>query len=142
MDSFGKSAKEVDHGLLQLDVKAHTLGFIFLLFARCSFSMDDGAIEFMNRCQQLFASGARDQARMELKRLARIVHKYTSLCSELQVPMRGILPLEKSIRLLSSEDHELTPAHADILQLCLLSKNYTRAGRMLSASPILQIRYE
>lgn len=104
--------------------------------------MDDGALEFLNRCQALFAVGNPQQARLELKRLTRVVHRYTALCCELQVPLRAILPLEAvASRLLATEDYQLTPAHADWLQVCLLSKSYARAGRLLadSKNQVLQI---
>lgn len=140
LESLGRNGKEVDTGLMQLDPKEHTLGFIFLLHQRCGYSMDEGSLEFMNRCQQLFLVGNKQQARMELKRLTRIIHKYTAVCCEMQVPLRAVVPLEKAAALVATEEHQLTPAHADWLQVCLLSKSYARAGRLLGDAQRLMLQ--
>ena len=39
----------------------------------------------------------------------------------------------------STEDNQLTVAHADYLQVCLLSRSYTRAARLLSSFQVLKI---
>lgn len=135
---MGKSGKELDQGIAQLDPKLHTLGLIYLLYARCSHPFDDG-LEFLQRCQNLFNQASLEQARMELKRLVRIAHKFTSLATELQVPMRAILPLEKAIAIVAQEDNQLTAIHADWLQVSLLARAYTRAGRVLSTTTVLKL---
>lgn len=130
---IGRSGKEVDAGLHNLDPKLHTLGYIFLLQARCGFPMDEG-LEFMQKCQLLFSQASFEQARMELKRFGRIVHKFTQVATELQVPMRAILPLEKAVRIAQEDDNQLTSVHADLLQCCLLSHSYRRARKILQES--------
>jgi COP9 signalosome complex subunit 3 len=53
--------------------------------------------------------------------------------------MRAVLPLERAIVLASTEDHQLTPVHADYLQVCLLSRCYSRAARHLANFQVLKI---
>jgi hypothetical protein len=90
----------------------------------------DEGLEFMQRCQNLFAQANLVQARMELKRFGRIVHFFTRTATELQVPLRAVLPLERAMAIASTEDHQLTAVHADYLQVCLLSRSYARAARV------------
>jgi COP9 signalosome complex subunit 3 len=117
----------------------NSLGCIFLLQARCAFSFDEGGLEFLQRCQNLFLQGSVLQVRMELKRFARVVHQFTKVATELQVSLRAVLPLERAIVLASTEDHQLTAIHADYLQVCLLSHSYARASRHLSNFQVLRI---
>jgi COP9 signalosome complex subunit 3 len=117
---------------------AHTLGLIYLLNARAGMPIDEG-LEFMQRCQNLFAQANLVQARMELKRFGRIVHFFTRTAAELQVPLRAVLPLERAMAIASTEDNQLTAVHADYLQVCLLSRSYARAARFLSSFQVLKI---
>ncbi len=117
---------------------AHTLGLIFLLNARVGSPIEEG-LEFMQRCQALFAGANVLQARMELKRFGRVVHNFTRVATELQVPLRAVLPLEKAIVVACTEDNQLSAVHADYLQVCLLSRSYARAARFLSSFQVLKI---
>ena len=117
----------------------HSLGFVFLLHARLSYSFDEGGLDFLQRCQALFVQGHVLQVRLELKRFGRIVHQFTKVATELQVPLRAVLALERAIVLASTEDNQLTTVHADYLQVCLLSHSYARAARYLSNFQVLKI---
>lgn len=117
----------------------NTLGFLFFLQARCAHSFDEGGLDFLQRCQSLFQNGNLLQIRLELRRFCRVVHQFTKVATELQVPMRAVLPLERAAVIAMTEDHQLTPVHADYLQVCLLSHSYARAARHLANFQVLKI---
>ncbi|KAI4493348.1 hypothetical protein M0802_009408 [Mischocyttarus mexicanus] len=53
---------------------------------------------------------------------AELCHLLTQILVELQVPLRGIELLRRAIRKIQLFDSQLTSIHADLCQLCLLSK--------------------
>lgn len=62
---------------------------------------------------------------------AELCHLFTQTLVELQIPLRGIELLRRAIRKIQLFDSQLTSIHADLCQLCLLSKCFKPALEFL-----------
>lgn len=60
-----------------------------------------------------------------------LFHLYTKTVIEMKKPESGIYTLERAIAKLQEHPTQLTTLHSDICQVCLLSKNFKPALRIL-----------
>ena len=63
--------------------------------------------------------------------VADLCHVFAVSMVERQTPARGIAPLIKAVRKIRLNETQLTSVHADLLQLCLMSKNLKPAIEFL-----------
>lgn len=80
--------------------------------------------EFINGCNG-------EQVRFAPEIYADLCHYFTRWLVERKTPARGIEILKKAIRKIQLFDSQLTSVHADLCQLCLLSKNLKPALEFL-----------
>jgi COP9 signalosome complex subunit 3 len=63
--------------------------------------------------------------------VALVARKFTELCIETGQALRAIKPIRSALKKLRPSTDTLTPLHADLLQVCLLSKCYGVAQPIL-----------
>eukprot|EP00667_Euglena_gracilis_P009166 EG_transcript_9305 len=120
-----------------LDPAQHTLGLCYLLYVKAQVPSQDGT--FLSLCES-FLDGFNPAQIGELcaDKFVSVVHKYAEALRLAGQGQRGIVRLVTVIdKFAPSADH-LTPVHADVALLCLVSKNY-RAARPLLERPIFEI---
>mmetsp|Transcript_735 Transcript_735/g.2668 ORF Transcript_735/g.2668 Transcript_735/m.2668 type:complete len:423 (-) Transcript_735:1261-2529(-) len=136
-------AELVPQALTALDPGLHTLGCIHLLHA---WSESDAAGREAGGALGLEAfaeSAARFLAGCAPLQVRLAVEKYCAVCRALKeaavtlgCPKRAILPLRAAARALAPAPGHVTPVHADLLQVCLLSKCYSAALPTLEAGVV------
>ena len=65
--------------------------------------------------------------------VAELCHLFTQCVAEREMPARGIAPLCRAIQKARMNEMQLTSIHADLLRLCLMSKNLKPALEFLNA---------
>lgn len=76
------------------------------------------------------------QVRRAPKPFASLCSSFKSHALNLGQAKRAILPLIAAVRAICPEPGAICPAHADLLQCCLLAKCYSAAGDILAEDPI------
>ncbi|XP_072941458.1 COP9 signalosome complex subunit 3 [Epargyreus clarus] len=106
-----------------LDIQQHSLGVLAVLVAK--FSLPQGDIDKSTMYQQIheFITNCNgEQVRFSPDLYADLCHLLTDHLVEIKQPIRGIEILKRAIRKIQLFDSQLTSIHADLCQLCLLSK--------------------
>lgn len=108
-----------------LDIQQHSLGVLAVLVAKFSLPQGNPDVDRTTTFQQIqdFINNCNgEQVRFCPELYADLCHLLTDHLVELKQPIRGIEVLKKAIRKIQLFDSQLTSIHADICQLCLLSK--------------------
>ncbi|CAB3224909.1 unnamed protein product [Arctia plantaginis] len=108
-----------------LDIQQHSLGVLAVLVAK--FTVQQGAtdVDKSTMYQQIhdFITNCNgEQVRFSPELYTELCHQLTNYLIEIKQPIRGIEILKKAIRKIQLFDSHLTSIHADLCQLCLLSK--------------------
>ncbi|VVC90224.1 unnamed protein product [Leptidea sinapis] len=102
-----------------LDVQQHSLGVLAVLVAQAKdadkTNLFHQVCDFINNCNG-------EQVRFCPELYAELCHHLTDHLVETKQPLQGIEILKKAIRKIQLFDSQLTSIHADLCQLCLLSK--------------------
>ncbi|CAH0628896.1 unnamed protein product [Chrysodeixis includens] len=107
-----------------LDNQQHSLGVLAVLVAKYSVQQTadvDKALMF----KQIFdfiTNCNGEQVRFAPELFAELCHILTNYVVDIKQPIRGVEILKKAIRKIQLFDSQLTSIHADMCQLCLLSK--------------------
>ncbi|KAL1517426.1 hypothetical protein ABEB36_001191 [Hypothenemus hampei] len=131
-DVLLKNVQHLDNVLETLDVQQHSLGVLAVLIAKFSVpnaSLSDNRFlqtqEFISTCNV-------EQVRSAPDLFAELCHLFTNYLVETKSPIRGIALLKQAImRLKYLSENQLTSIHADLCQLCLLSKCFKPALQIL-----------
>ncbi|XP_034250086.1 COP9 signalosome complex subunit 3 isoform X1 [Thrips palmi] len=148
-DVLSKNLQHLDNVLETLDPFQHSLGFLAVLFVKTSnlpthMTPPSGAAEaaghaearaldtlvfsqFQNFIDQCDSS----QARLAPETYSEVCHAITRVLVEQKRPHKGIDLIRKAIRKIQKHESQLTGAHADLMQLCLLAKNFKPALEFL-----------
>ncbi|XP_047522997.1 COP9 signalosome complex subunit 3 [Pieris napi] len=108
-----------------LDIQQHSLGVLAVLVAKFSIHQGSNDVDRSTMYQQIcdFINNCNgEQVRFCPELFAELCHLLTDHLVELKQPIRGIEILKKAIRKIQLFDSQLTSIHADLCQLCLLSK--------------------
>ncbi|XP_013185554.1 COP9 signalosome complex subunit 3 [Amyelois transitella] len=108
-----------------LDIQQHSLGVLAVLVAKFSTSQGASDVDKTTMIQQIqdFINNCNgEQVRFAPDLYADLCHLLTDCLVEVKKPIRGIEILKKAIRKIQLFDSQLTSIHADLCQLCLLSK--------------------
>mmetsp|Transcript_17211 Transcript_17211/g.42215 ORF Transcript_17211/g.42215 Transcript_17211/m.42215 type:complete len:442 (-) Transcript_17211:162-1487(-) len=119
--------KDLVNVLSNLSPKDHEITYTRLLFAlsKCS---NANLNVFANFTNKLFTQGTLLEEKFEVYFIGR---KFAEACI-MNVPMAGIRPLRAAIDRISRKDPNLlTPLHPRLLLLCILSKHYDIAQRLI-----------
>ncbi|XP_053974322.1 COP9 signalosome complex subunit 3 [Hylaeus anthracinus] len=127
-DVLIKNGQHLDNVLETLDLQQHSLGILAVLCVKFSLSNPSGANTadtykpLFNQVQEFIIGCNGEQVRFAPDTYAELCHLFTQKLVELQIPLRGIELLCRAIRKIQLFGSQLTSIHADLCQLCLLSK--------------------
>ncbi|KAI8440207.1 hypothetical protein MSG28_001590 [Choristoneura fumiferana] len=108
-----------------LDIQQHSLGVLAVLVAKFSLPPGTNDVDRTTMFQQIhdFINNCNgEQVRFAPDLYADLCHLLTDHLVDLKQPIKGIEILKKAIRKIQLFDSQLTSIHADLCQLCLLSK--------------------
>ncbi|XP_076682821.1 COP9 signalosome subunit 3 isoform X1 [Andrena cerasifolii] len=132
-----KNGQHLDNVLETLDLQQHSLGILVVLCVKFSLPNPNGPSN-ADACKPLFSQVQEfiigcngEQVRFAPNTYAELCHLFTQTLVELQIPLRGIELLRRAIRKIQLFDSQLTSIHADLCQLCLLSKCFKPALEFL-----------
>ncbi|CAK9819041.1 COP9 signalosome complex subunit 3 [Anthophora quadrimaculata] len=136
-DVLIKNGQHLDNVLETLDLQEHSLGILAVLCVKCSLPTPNGANNvdaykpLFNQVQEFIIGCNGEQVRFASDIYAELCHLFTQTLVELKIPLRGIELLRRAIRKIQLFDSQLTSIHADLCQLCLLSKCFKPALEFL-----------
>eukprot|EP00668_Euglena_longa_P011914 GGOE01014334.1.p1 GENE.GGOE01014334.1~~GGOE01014334.1.p1 ORF type:complete len:454 (+),score=87.53 GGOE01014334.1:140-1363(+) len=120
-----------------LDPAQHTLGLCYLLFVKAQSPPHDAA--FLSMCESFLDNFNPAQiGELCTDKFVSVIHKYVDTLRLTGQGQRGIMRLIMVIDKFAPSPDHLTPVHADVALLCLVSRNY-RAARPLLERPIFEI---
>lgn len=123
------SPAELLHALSPGD---HSLGFLFILWTWLRGGLNPlGDAEFVGLASRLLRDCAPWQIRMAAGKFVAVCRTLKEQVLAMKVPRQGIAPLAAAVDKLRPGCEFLTPAHADLFQLCLLAKCYGAARGLL-----------
>ncbi|XP_047360513.1 COP9 signalosome complex subunit 3 isoform X2 [Vespa velutina] len=137
IDALMKNGQHLDNVLETLDLQQHSLGILAVLCIKFSLpnpsstNNPDAYKPLFNQVQEFFIGCNSKQVQFAPDTYAELCHLLTQTLVELQVPLRGIELLRRAIRKIQLFDSQLTSIHADLCQLCLLSKCFKPALEFL-----------
>lgn len=108
-----------------LDFQQHSLAALAVLVAKYTVQQGVADADKSTMYQQIhdFITNCNgEQVRFSPELYAELCHLLTNYLVEIKQPIRGIEILKKAIRKIQLFDSQLTSIHADLCQLCLLSK--------------------
>ncbi|PZC82023.1 COP9 signalosome complex subunit 3 isoform X2 [Helicoverpa zea] len=107
-----------------LDIQQHSLGVLAVLVAKFSLAQggDVDKSTMFKQIHDFLTNCNGEQVRFSPELYAELCHLLTLYLVEIKQPIRGIEILKKAIRKIQLFDSQLTSIHADLCQLCLLSK--------------------
>ncbi|XP_015126152.1 COP9 signalosome complex subunit 3 [Diachasma alloeum] len=132
-----KNAQHLDNVLETLDLQQHSLGILAVLCVKFSLpnpagsSNADAYKTLFNQVHEFIAGCNGEQVRFAPETYAELCHLVTQVMVELSWPIGGIDLLRRAIRKIQLFDSQLTSIHADLCQLCLLSKCFKPALEFL-----------
>ncbi|XP_076238191.1 COP9 signalosome subunit 3 [Calliopsis andreniformis] len=136
-DVLVKNGQHLDNVLETLDLQQHSLGILAVLCVKFSLPNPNGANNvdtykpLFSQVQEFIIGCNGEQVRFAPDTYAELCHLFTQTLVELQIPLRGIELLRRAIRKIQLFDSQLTSIHADLCQLCLLSKCFKPALEFL-----------
>lgn len=137
LDKIKSNANHFTTALNNLDSEKHTLGLIYLLFAKATHAPKVDPSFLMNT-ERLLININKKQAQRCADKYAFIVHRYMEAMRDSNNIQRAISTIHQGIETFSPSAEHLTPLHADYLCLCLKGKLY-RAGERLLERKIFDI---
>ncbi|BFZ17392.1 hypothetical protein BsWGS_20431 [Bradybaena similaris] len=130
-DLLAKNTSHLDTVYAALDLQQHSLGVLGLLLVKYSLaSIPDlettliQTTEFLTKCNG-------EHVRYATDIYAELCHKFAQAIIDRKMYARGISPLVQAILKIQIHPAQLTSIHANLCQLCLLSKNLKPALRFL-----------
>eukprot|EP01080_Neovahlkampfia_damariscottae_P000841 gene841-9090_t len=118
-----------------LDSKKHTLGLIYIFYAKASNGVDKN---FIPTFEHFLANLDQHQASKACQKFAKTVHEYTDALISDKSPQRAMKHLLNGIINFRPHSECLTPLHSDYICCCLKSMNFKVALRVLN-QPIYDI---
>eukprot|EP01115_Flamella_aegyptia_P011108 TRINITY_DN50800_c0_g1_i2.p1 TRINITY_DN50800_c0_g1~~TRINITY_DN50800_c0_g1_i2.p1 ORF type:complete len:207 (+),score=72.26 TRINITY_DN50800_c0_g1_i2:40-660(+) len=125
-----KNLSVLDDVLNALDPVTHSLGYAFILSTRILSPKID-ANKFLSQAHRFLINANNNQIRLVGNRYGAIAKKYAQICIESGQAMKAIKPLRLAVVKLRPNSDTLTPVHSDLIQCCLISKNYAAALQTL-----------
>ncbi|XP_033208915.1 COP9 signalosome complex subunit 3 [Belonocnema kinseyi] len=132
-----RNSQHLDNVLETLDLKQHSVGILAVIVAKLTnlASTDAPSIVgfkvFVTQIQEFIDGCDGDQVRYAPFTYSELCHILKSLLIDFQIPLCGIEILCRAIRKIQTSESQLTPIHADLCQLCLISKCFKPALEFL-----------
>jgi len=132
-DQLSKNAGHLDTALGTFDMQQHSLGVLGILCVKFHMVVISDIETLYAQTQEFIASCNGEQVRYATESYADLCHKFTQSLIERKQPIRGISTLCQAISKIQLAPSQLTSIHADLCQLCLLSKSMKAALPFLDA---------
>ncbi|XP_046610346.1 COP9 signalosome complex subunit 3 [Neodiprion virginianus] len=135
--TLARNGPHLDNVLETLDLQQHSLGILAVLCVKLSLPNANGANNpdaykpLLNQVQDFIVGCNGEQVRFAPDTYTELCHLLSQLLIDLQMPLRGVDLLRRAIRKIQLFDSQLTSIHADLCQLCLLSKCFKPALEFL-----------
>ncbi|XP_023012393.2 COP9 signalosome subunit 3 [Leptinotarsa decemlineata] len=126
-----KNTQHLDNVLETLDIQQHSLGILAVLRAKFSVIVNSPDNRF-TLAQDFIQNCNGEQVRFAPDIFAELCHSLTNYLIDQRQPLQGVLLLKKAISKLRLFDSQLTSIHADLCQLCLVSKCFKPALEILN----------
>ncbi|XP_012935761.1 COP9 signalosome complex subunit 3 [Aplysia californica] len=132
-DMLTKNASHLDNVFGTLDMQQTSLGVLGVLCVKYNLPLSNTSdidtllvqtTEFLSKCNG-------EQVRYATDSYAELCHKYAQTLIDRKMYSSGIAPLSQAIQKIQIHPAQLTSIHANLCQLCLLSKNLKPALRFL-----------
>ncbi|KAK3588974.1 hypothetical protein CHS0354_043143 [Potamilus streckersoni] len=130
-DVLTKNANHLDNVLATLDIQSHSLGVLGILCVKYNLPNIPDFETLFVQTQEFIISCNGEHVRYATDSYADLCHKFTQNLVERKQPLRGICILVTAINKIQLFPAQLTSIHADLCQLCLLSKNLKSALQFL-----------
>lgn len=130
-DALAKNANHLDNVLATLDIQQHSLGILGILCVKYNMPNIPDFETLFVQTQEFINSCNGEHVRYATDSYSDLCHKLTLNLVERKQPLRGICLLTKAIDKIQLFDSQLTSIHADLCQICLLSKNMRPALQFL-----------
>merc|ERR1711976_181989 len=121
-DVLSKNAGHLDNVLGTFDLQQHSLGVLGILCVKYSLPNIPDFETLFVQTQEFINSCNGEQVRYATDSYADLCHKFTQNLVDRKQALRGINILTKAISKIQLNASQLTSIHADLCQLCLLSK--------------------
>eukprot|EP01132_Coremiostelium_polycephalum_P009056 gene9056-11094_t len=121
-DLLERNHQSLDQVLNTLDPRLNSLGYLYVLKAKIS-DTHKNAQTFISQTQNFLMNCSPDQIRPAV----------------IIIPIRGVNYLRRAICVIQERASQLTPIHADFLQLCILSKSYSIALPIIEDQNITEL---
>ncbi|KZC13479.1 PREDICTED: COP9 signalosome complex subunit 3 [Dufourea novaeangliae] len=137
VDVLMENGQHLDNVLETLDLQQHSLGILVVLCVKFSVPNPNGVNTadaykpLFDQIQEFIIGCNGEQVRFAPDTYAELCHLFTAKLVHLEIPLRGIDLLCRAIRKIQLFDSQLTSIHADLCQLCLLSKCFKPALEFL-----------
>ncbi|XP_059475246.1 COP9 signalosome complex subunit 3 [Neocloeon triangulifer] len=120
---LSRNSQHLDNVLETLNVQQHSLGILAVLVAKLSNTPTaDQAEPLLSQFQEFINDFNVNQVRFSADLYAELCHLFSKWMVLRKTPMRGIEVLRKAISRIQQNKAQLTSVHADLCQLCMLSK--------------------
>ena len=130
-DMLIKNPSQLDAALETFNVQKHSIGVLGILCAKYAIGSDSDSL--LTASELFFDTCNGEQIRYATDRFAELCHKYCQLLISKRATLRGIAPLSRVISKVQVSPSQLTSVHADLCQLCLISKCFKPALQFLNA---------
>ncbi|XP_046849535.1 COP9 signalosome complex subunit 3-like [Xenia sp. Carnegie-2017] len=140
-EAFLQNATHIDQVVGALDLEHHSFACLTLLAMKVSFSnCGDFELLFV-QIQQCISMSQAEVIQLLKNPLCELCHYLTSQLVNKKQPLKGVQILITAIVKLQKSKSQLTPIHADLMQLCLLAKCFKPALPFLNEN-IVEIMRE
>ncbi|KAI1296658.1 COP9 signalosome complex subunit 3 [Halotydeus destructor] len=117
-----KNTAHLDDALATLDLQEHSIGVLAILCVKMNLANQQDLESVHAQVTEFLANCNGEQVRVAPDLFADLCHNYTASMVESRQPLKGINHMMKAINKIKLFDSQLTSIHADLCQLCLLSK--------------------
>jgi len=126
-----KHASKIDSAVAALSPVEQSLGYLGLVLFKISLPSYGDFELLYQQMSQLIENGCKVQIQQGVDKFCHVVHFLTKALVDQNQAFRGIPLLNIAIKKVQKHPSELTSIHADLVQLCLVTKCFKPALRFL-----------
>lgn len=126
-----KNASKIDSAVAALSPIEQSLGYLGLVLFKISLPSYGDFELLYQQMSQLIENGCKIQIQQGVDKFCHVVHFLTKALVDQNQAFRGIPLLTIAIKKVQKHPSELTSIHADLIQLCLVTKCFKPALRLL-----------
>ncbi|XP_065057189.1 COP9 signalosome complex subunit 3-like [Rhopilema esculentum] len=131
VETIVKNASKIDAAIDALDPAQHTIGFLGILLIKIDLP-NYGDFELLfTQIKNFIELCSQEQLPIVIEKFIHICHFVTRCLIDKKQTGRGIKLMTTAICKARQHESQLTSIHSDLLQLCLLSKNFKPALRFM-----------